>query len=145
MSFTSQLKTSTCEKRGQLLRTQQVFAKERNFSWKALWDWNADWLCLRYESQRRSGTQVESPCLGGDKGRAPSLDITPWHSPYNWGNKLGKNFSQGSQLWTISNIPTYFLNTATYTHFINGALLYYSQIADHTCIIHGHSPPKKRQ
>jgi len=28
-------------------------------------------------------------------------------------------------------------------HFINGALLYYSQIADHTPIIHGH-PQQKR-
>ena len=34
-------------------------------------------------------------------------------------------------------------NTAAYTHFINSALLYYSQIADNTSIIHGHSHQKR--
>jgi hypothetical protein len=34
-------------------------------------------------------------------------------------------------------------NTAAYTLYINGALLYSSQIADHTSIIHGHPSPKK--
>jgi hypothetical protein len=81
----------------------------RNFGWKALWDSNPDWLRLRYDSQRRSGTQVRPPCLG-------MVRVVPRPWVLHLGIRLTtektiwkKNLSQGSQLWTISTIPIYFL------------------------------------
>jgi hypothetical protein len=34
------------------------------FGWKAIWDSNRDWSCIRYYSGRRSDTSVKSSSLG---------------------------------------------------------------------------------
>jgi hypothetical protein len=57
-----------------------------NFGWKAFWDSNPDWSCLKlkldYIAVKFSHSSVAT--LSGKRaGRAASLRVIPWHLPYN--------------------------------------------------------------
>jgi hypothetical protein len=37
-------------------------------------------------------------------GRAPSLQVIPWHLPYNWGEKTRKNLGQVKKIFSQTTV-----------------------------------------